>query len=298
MRPFLPCLAALALAACGASVSTPAAPADAAADPDVTAPPDVSPTDDVPVPARDVPTVTRDVPTVTRDVPSISDAPAPSSCALAGTWTGWWSWTESGQPEMRAPISMAFEGPGVAGRGLRPGGAIQMGSLSPARDIAFWVRSNPEDVGFAFRGSVTADCDAMSGRYASHFYGGDFALTRQVCPAADRTLALDGAPVEDNLTNAPIANIADCGRGTPVQHHAYAIRLHRPGTVEVSLEGLDASGRDLGVSLRADCDAPETDCAGPGTTLRRALPAGVYRVVVSTTINRWIPYRLRATLAE
>lgn len=302
MRAILPCLTAAFLAACGASVTNPAGSADAGASPDVLSAPDVPAAPDVSsnndVPSNNDVRSNDDVPTVPRDAPTITDVPPePARCALAGPWTGWWSWTEGSQPVMRSRISMVFGERGVSGRSMIPSGSIDMGSLGADREVRFWVRSNPEDVGFAFTGALSEDCSYITGRYATHSYGGSFELVRQVCPPPTRALAL-GATVEDNLTNAPIANIADCGRGDPVQHHVYSLTVPRAGTVALALDALDASGRNLGVSLRADCDAPETECPGPGTTLRRAVPAGTYRVVVSTTINRWIPYRLRATLEE
>lgn len=234
------------------------------------------------------------------DVPVIQgvpDAPtAPTCLPLEGTWVGWWSYTESGR-ESRSNIELRFGGAGVTGQGIRPRGDIVNGARGPNGALRFTVRQGPEDVGFAFSGTLAEGCGLIRGSYASHFHGGRFELQRQVCSPPTRELALDGEEVVDNLTNAPIAVIADCNRAEPVLHHVFTLRVPRHTTVALSVASEDPNEHGPVLSLRADCASPETACVGANTELRRALDAGTYRVVVSSRITRWVPYRLRAVTA-
>lgn len=286
MRQLLPCILSLTLAACGASIVPPGAHDASIADDT----PDVPHETDVPR-ETDVPHETN-VPHETV-VPHETDVPA-AQCDVSGRWSGWWSFTERGQGEMRSAIALRFSGRGVTGLGIRPSGEIVDGALSRDGALRFTVRNGPYDVGFSFNGSLSSDCDVVSGRYATHFYGGNFALHREVCTAPMRALSLDGPAVDDNLTNAPIAMIADCGRPDPVQHHVFSLVVPRRATVAVTVASTVPGGQDLGVSLRADCDAPETSCAPANEALRRTVDPGTYRVVVSARINRGIPYSVRA----
>lgn len=244
-----------------------------------------------------------DASTVT-DAPTIPDAPvtrgvadaptAPACPPLEGTWVGWWSYTESGRGESRSNIELRFGGAGVTGQGIRPRGDIVDGARGPNRALRFTVRESPHDIGFAFSGTLAEGCSLIRGTYATHFYGGRFEVQRRVCSPPTRELALDGEVIEDNLTNAPIAVIPDCDRRESVLHHVFTLRVPRATTVALSVESADPSAQGVRLSLSADCASPEAACVEANTELRRALDAGTYRVVVSTRITRWIPYRLRA----
>lgn len=274
------------LGACGASLAPSPSADDGGASVDAPAPLADAPSAEV------EPRAQPDVAPAARDVAT----DAPTRCELAGAWSGWWSYREPGRGETRSPLKMRFTGE-VTGTGERPAGAITRGSLSPDGTLRFTVGESGSSVGFGFQGSLVS-CDAMSGSYATHSYGGRFELARERCEAPTQELILDGRGWSGDLSHATVAMIAECQRDAPSAYEAYTLRVARRGYVAVWLEGEAPSPSGLAVSLRAGCDAPSLTCAAPGTSIRALLEPGEHRVVVSSAVTRSAPYTLRAASIE
>ncbi|MEZ4393792.1 MAG: hypothetical protein R3A48_22195 [Polyangiales bacterium] len=277
----------LLLTACGASLARPPS-GDGGTPTDAPSPPPDAP--DASSPPPDAP----DAPDAPSPPPDAPDAPA--RCELAGRWSGWWSYGEPGHGESRSAIRMRFTG-AVTGVGERPSGALTRGSLSRSGEVRFTVGESGSSVGFAFNGSLTG-CDAMSGSYATHSFGGRFGLYRERCEAPTRSLTLDGRGGSGDLDGAPVAMISECQREVPSASEAYTLRVARRGYVAVWLEGEAPSPSGLAVSLRASCDAPSVTCAPPGTSIRALLEPGDHRVVVSAATPQGARYTLRAASVE
>lgn len=283
----------LALSACGAAVAPPAARDDAGAA-------DVTPaTDDRPGAARPDLGASGAVDAATPEADVVSEpVDAGRACTLEGSWAGWWSYREAGHGETRTRMGIRFTGD-VRGEGINPSGAVSRGSRGRDGSVGFTVGESGGSVGFGFHGQLDNACDTINGSYATHSFGGSFALHRVRCAAPTQELALDGRGISGDLTNSPLAMLAECERTAPSLFEAYTLRVARRAHVALRLVGEGETPAGLAVSIRSGCDAPSLSCAAPGSVIREQLEPGSYRVVVSARVTRTAPFTLRAeTIAE